>query len=90
MDAETLESVGTAIEAAGSLRSAAKRLGVSAGTLSDISNGRTTHVSLDTENKVRVALNLQPLALRKTRPFTRWADAPPSVLAAAIRNRTEM
>ena len=61
MDAGTLGAVQNQINESGSLRSAAKRLGVSAGTLSDIINGRTAHVSLRTENKVRTALGLPEL-----------------------------
>ncbi len=61
MDASTLESARIAIAVAGSLRKAAHALNVSAGTLSDIINGRTAHVSLRTENKVRTALGLPEL-----------------------------
>ena len=61
MDAETLESVQIRIREFGSLRKAAAGLGVSAGTLSDIINGRAEHVSLDTENAVRAALGLPAL-----------------------------
>ena len=61
MDAETLESVQIRIREFGSLRKAATGLNVSAGTLSDIINGRADHVSLDTENAVRAALGLSAL-----------------------------
>lgn len=117
MDASTLKSVQNRISELGSQSALARSLGVSQSTLSDIINGRTAHVSLRTENKVRTALGLpelvyhtvsacpdcgsihsgrchnKPVAVRPVRqpkPFTRWADAPTAVLAAAIRNRTEM
>ena len=61
MDAETLESAQNRINEIGSLRRAARELDISAGTLSDIINGRADHVSLRTENKVRAALGLPAL-----------------------------
>ena len=111
---ETLAAVRKSIESAGSLRKAAKRLGITPAALSDIVRERHDHVSLRTENKVRIALDLAPLPARievdpcpdcgglhsgrchgkpvvlrpiRRRIITRWADAPVSVLAAAIRQR---
>lgn len=63
-NAETAVYVRQAVEAAGSLRKAARRLGVSPAALSDIVRERHDHVSLRTENKVRIALGLSPLAPR--------------------------
>jgi transcriptional regulator with XRE-family HTH domain len=63
MNADTLKSVQNRIDEIGSQSALARRLGVSQGTISDIVNGRTAHVSLRTENKVRAALGLPPIVL---------------------------
>ena len=63
MNADTLESVQNRIDENGSQSALARQLGVPQQTISDIINGRTEHVSLRTENKVRAALGLPPIVL---------------------------
>ena len=61
MNAQTRSTARIFVREAGGLRKAAKRLGVSAGALSDIVHGRGDHVGVAGENRVRVALGLAPL-----------------------------
>lgn len=61
MEPETLAEARIFVSKAGGLRKAARRLHVSAGTLGDIVNGRTEHVGKEAENRVRIALGLEPV-----------------------------
>lgn len=63
-NAETAVYVRQAVEEAGSLRKAARRLGVSPAALGDIVRERQGHVSRSTENRVRAALGLAPVPAR--------------------------
>lgn len=64
LNAETVCAVRKLIEREGSLRKAAKVLGVSHGVVAHIANERGNHVSHATENRLRLTLALPPIAPR--------------------------
>lgn len=64
MDRASIDMARQCVAESGSLRKAAKRLGITPAALSDIVRERHEHVSRRTENKVRAALGLAVLAPR--------------------------
>lgn len=60
LDTTTIDAVKDALR--GENQSAlAQRIGIAQGTISDVARGRAQHVSRQAENRLRVALGLEPI-----------------------------
>lgn len=64
----TFDAITSLVGRFGSQSAAAKFLGVSSATISDILRGRVSHISRERENQIRVSLALPPLPALVTIP----------------------